>query len=85
MRAKASCKAQLLKEPRVVCGLGGAGSQGVTEVEQAVFTSLMQIQIWYQCQASCPSARGTGHPGANHLLPGACRPLRIFKKVFTIS
>lgn len=43
-QAEAALEAQLLKGPRAV--LGGAGSQGVSSVGQAVFTWLMQIQIW---------------------------------------
>lgn len=43
-QAEAAQEAQVLKGPRAV--LGGARSQGVTSVGQAVFTWLMQIQIW---------------------------------------
>lgn len=37
---------QLQKVPPALCELEGAGSQGVTSVEQAEFTRPMQIQIW---------------------------------------
>lgn len=76
----AAHKAQPLKESRVVNEFGRVGSQGVTRVSQAVFTRLMQIQVW------CPTApAGCVKSGINTRTVSTVPPALSFKPHNSIS
>lgn len=71
---KAASEAQLQKEPRAICELGGTWPQEITRVVRVVFTRLMPMQIWPSSAPVLYEGRaqhrdnGSPHPEATQLI-----------------